>query len=143
MSGGDYRWHRKINQGLGGTFAVGTTGATGTNVVTGATGKTNFAIYVQILEVIPTTGSTGVTWNFLDSSGSTSITGLLPMDVAPNPYRFDFGDAGIQLPTGASFQFATSATGAAGTIIWEGYMAYKGGASVGYTNASGASGTTP
>lgn len=143
MSGGDYLWYQKTHQRVGGTIPVSVSGATGTNIISGGTGTASGAIFVQKLAVIPTTGSTGVTWNFLDSSGSTSISGLLPMDVAPNPYQLDFGPRGIQLPTGASFQLSTSATGAAGLITWEGYKAYMGGTSVGFFPASGASGTTP
>lgn len=143
MAGGDYLWHQRIHQRVGGTITVNTTGSSGTNVISGGTGTASGAIFVQKLSVIPTTGATGVTWNFNDSSGSTSISGLLPMDVAPNPYQMDFGPRGVQLQTGASLQLVLSATGAAGVITWEGYKAYMGGTSVGVFPASGASGTTP
>jgi len=143
MSGGDYRWHRKVNQAMGGTIVYGATGVSGTAVVSGATGVTNFGIHVQIVDIHITTGASGVTWALLDSSGSNQIWGPLAMDLAGTSLHYDFGDAGVQLPTGASLQISGSASGVGATFTWEGYRAYKGGASVGNFLASGASGSPP
>lgn len=143
MPVGDYLSYQSVNQAVGGTITVNTTGSSGTNIISGGTGTASGAIFVQRLSVTPTTGSTGVTWSFVDSSGSTSITGLLPMDVAPGPYQLDYGPRGVQLPTGASLQLVLSATGAAGIITWEGYKKYMGGTSVGFFPASGSSGSIP
>ena len=143
MSGGDYRWHQKNNQAVGGTVNVNTTGATGTtSPISGGTGSASGAIFVQLLEVAVTTGATGVTWDFQGSSGSQSITGLVPVNTV-GLTRFDFGPRGVQLTTGSNFQLVTSATGTAGVINWEGYKKYMGGTSVGTFSASGASGSTP
>lgn len=142
MSGGDYRWQRKVNQEVGAQISYGTTGVSGTTVVTGGTGSASGAIFVQHLEVIVTTGA-AVTWNFIDSSGSQTVAGPIDMTTANVRFPFDFGDVGIQLPTGASLQVSGSASGAAARVAWSGYKKYMGGTSVGVFPASGASGTTP
>lgn len=143
MSAGDYEIHRKHNQRVQGTIVINSTGSYTTGVISGATGSASGAIFVQIIDVQIATGATGVTWNFLDSSGANAIYGPLPMDVAPNSFHKDFGPVGVQLTTGASVQLTTSATGAVGVIAWQGYKKYMGGTSVGNFLASGASGTTP
>ena len=142
MSGGDYRWHQKINQAANTTLAIGTTGVSGATVLSGYTGASNFGFHIQIIDVHVTTGASGVTWSFMDSSGSNTIFGPLAMDTAGTPFHYDFGDRGVALPTGASLQISGSASGAGALVSIEGYRAYKGGASAGYSNASGASGTT-
>lgn len=142
MSGGDYLWHRKVNQSVGSQIAYGTTGVSGSVIVSGGTGVASGAIFVQHLEVIVTTGS-AVTWNFIDSSGSQTIAGPIDMTTANTRFPFDFGEAGFQLPTGASLQVSGSASGAAANVKWIGYRKYMGGTSVGVFPASGASGTTP
>lgn len=142
MAGGDYLWYRKVNQAVGGQISYGTTGVSGTAVVTGGTGVASGALFIQHLEVIVTTGA-GVTWNFIDSSGSQTIAGSIDMTTAGTRFPFDFGAVGVQLPTGASLQVSGSASGAAANVNWVGYRKYMGGTSVGAFPASGASGTTP
>lgn len=142
MSGGDYRWQRKVNQEVGGRISYTTTGVSGASVVSGGTGTASGAIFVQHLEVVVTTGA-GVTWNFIDSSGSQTVAGPLDMSTANVRFSYDFGDVGLQLPTGASLQVSGSASGAAANVQWVGYKKYMGGASVGFFPASGSSGSTP
>lgn len=142
MSGGDYRWQRKVNQEVGGSISYGTTGVSGASVVNGGTGSASGAIFVQHLEVIVTTGA-AVTWNFIDSSGSQTVAGPIDMTTANVRFPFDFGDVGWQLPTGASLQVSGSASGAAANVRWIGYKKYMGGTSVGNFPASGASGSVP
>lgn len=142
MSGGDYRWQRKVNQEVGSRISYGTTGVSGTAVVTGGTGVASGAIFIQHLEVVVTTGA-AVTWSFLDSSGSQVLAGPIDMTTANVRFPFDFGETGWQLPTGASLQVSGSASGAAANVQWIGYRKYMGGTSVGFFPASGASGTTP
>jgi len=143
MSGGDYLWHRKVNGAVGSQVSYTTTGVSGTAIVSGGTGAASGAIFIQHLELIVTTGSAGVTWSFIDSSGSQTIAGPFDMSTANTRYASDFGDAGFQLPTGASLQVSGSASGAAGNLKWIGYRKYMGGSFVPTTLASGASGTTP
>lgn len=141
MSGGDYEWHRKINQRVGQTVSYGTTGVSGTAVVSGATGVASGALFLQHVELVVTTGA-AVTWNLIDSSGSNTVAGPFDMTTANTSFSRDFGPNGVQLPTGASLQISGSASGAAGTLTYIGYRKYMGGTSVGVT-ATGASGTTP
>lgn len=141
MAGGDYLWHRKIHQGVGGYQVIGTTGVSGAVVLSGATGTASGAIFVQRIRVLVTTGA-AVTWQFQDSSGF-AITPPLDMGAVNTPFQFDFGDRGQQLSTGASLQISGSASGAGAIVNWEGFKKYMGGTSVGVFPASGASGTTP
>lgn len=143
MSAGDYEVHRKNNQRVGGTIPINSTGASGTSTLSGGTGSASGAIFVQTIDVEISTGATGITWSIIDSSGANSITGLLPMDVAPTSYKRDYGSVGLQLTTGASLQLVASASGPVGVITWQGYKRYMGGTSVGVFPASGSSGTTP
>ena len=142
MSGGDYRWQRKVNQEVGGRVSYTTTGVSGTSVVSGGTGTPSGAIFIQHLELIVTTGA-AQTWSLIDSSGSQVVAGPFDMTTANVSFSRDFGDVGFQLPTGASLQISGSASGAAGNLQWIGYKKYMGGTSVGFFPASGASGTTP
>ncbi len=141
MSGGDYVWHRKVNQAVGSSVSYGTTGVSGSVVVTGGTGAASGAIFVQRIQGIVTTGA-AVTWGFTDSSGSQLITTAIDMSTAGTRFDVDFGPVGKQLPTGASLQVSGSASGAAANVDWFGYRKYMGGTSVGFFPASGASGTT-
>ena len=139
MSGGDYVWHRKVNQDIGGFSAFGATGVSGN--VTLVAAQASGAIFIQRASVYVTTGS-AQTWQLQDSSGN-AVTPSLDMTTAGVPFTYDFGDRGIQLATGASLVVSGSASGAGGRINWEGYRKYMGGTSVGFFPASGASGTTP
>lgn len=143
MSGGDYVWHRKVNQGYVGSVAFGTTGVSGATVGTILSGAASGAIHVQRGIVRVTTGSSGVTWQLQDGSTGSALKEPFDMSIAGVGFPFDFGDRGLQLTTGNSLVVSGSASGAAGVIDYEGYIKYMGGTSVGLFPASGASGTTP
>ena len=139
MAGGDYRKYRGENSDVSATARINSTGASGGLVL--ATGIVSGCIFVQRATIVPTTTG-AVTWALTDTSSGTPAISIA-VSMTGSGYSVDYGSRGVQLTTGASLQVLPSATGAAGVVTFEGYWKYTGGSSQGYSNASGASGTTP
>ena len=117
--GGDYARKRIIYQDISGSLSV-TTATDDTTLVTAR--NANYTIYIQKI-FAQVTAASATTWTLKDSAGTpVSITGALSTASAPVSFNIDFGDNGVALSAGKNFLLDVGATGAAGQIVWEGYM---------------------
>jgi hypothetical protein len=117
MDDGALRRRRQYSD-ISGSLAI----AAATDDQTLVTGRINYSIWIQSINVTITAGSAGKTWTFKDSAGTPIlITPAVDVSVGGQA-NYDFGSTGVQLTQDKNFLLDVSAAGAVGQVTWEGYQ---------------------